>query len=182
MATGDVFFRDVKPIESPRGSIVPPGCTTEEVDGEQILRISAGVTEIATPIIFPTFSIVIESPRLAIDGDTIQDAALYAVSVRAPDTDLSAVRELEVTGLMQVRSVRGRTVRAGRIEARRVEADLSVRATEAVVAKQVSVKDGSIRTPKLVSGDVTADNQAVQTVSWDAAAAAGEVPDWLRSP
>lgn len=179
MATGDVFFQDVKPTESPRGSVVPPGCRTEEVNGEQILRIPINVTEVETPIIFPSFTIVIESTKLSISGDAIVDAALYAAAVRAPNTDLTADRELEVTGLMQVHSVHGRIVRGGRIEALRIDADLSVRATETLVAKQVNVLDGSIRTPKLVTSDFSGDNQAIQTFSWNAAA--DEVPDWLQN-
>ena len=177
---GDVFYQETKPTQSPRGAIVPPGCSVEEVDGRQILRVPAAVTHIETAIIFPGFTLLIEGPELQVAGETIADAAIYVESVEAPATALAAVKEIETTDLLQARSVRGHTVRAGRIEALYVEAELSVRATEAVIAKRVVVHHGAVRTPLLVGDEISGENAARETLNWSQGLAAGSLPDWLQ--
>ena len=49
--TGDVFYQEIKSLDSPRGSIVPNGARTEEVNGESVLTIPAETTHVETPII-----------------------------------------------------------------------------------------------------------------------------------
>ncbi len=61
--TGDVFYREVKPTRSPRGSIMPPGCGVEELDGRQMLRIPAYVTTVDTPVVVLGFTIVADRRR-----------------------------------------------------------------------------------------------------------------------
>ena len=75
--TGDVFYQEIKSVDSPRGSIVPEGATTEEIDGQNILRIPATTTRVDAPIIFPGFRIIVEGDQLHVSGDTIVDAAIY---------------------------------------------------------------------------------------------------------
>ena len=178
--TGDVFYREVKPARSPRGSIVPPGCQAEEVDGRQVLRIPADVTNVETPIIFPGFTIVIEGDALTVEGPTIVDAAIAGEGLEAPQTTLNTSKEVEVLGLLRVGSVRARIVRGARIESRDIDADVSVRAEEAIVANRVAVRNGAVRAPQLIAADVAGENAADSHVAWSDALAQGLVPEWLR--
>lgn len=178
--TGDVFYQEVKPARSPRGSIVPPGCHVETVDGRQELRIPADVTHVETPIVFPGFTVVIEGDELNIDGPTIVDAALAAEGLEAPNTTLTTPKEVEVIGLLRVKSVRARIVRGARIESDAIDAGVSTRAEEAIVARNVTVRDGAIRAPQLVASSVSGENTAESHVAWDDALAQGLVPEWLR--
>ena len=57
--TGDVFYQEIKSVDSPRGSIAPEGATTEEIDGQSVLRIPAATTHVDTAIIFPGFRIIV---------------------------------------------------------------------------------------------------------------------------
>ena len=166
--TGDVFYREVKPTRSPRGSIVPPGCQVEEVDGRQVLRIPADVTNVETPIIFPGFTVVVEGDALTVDGPD------------APHTTLTTSKEVEVIGPLRVGSVRARIVRGARIEAHDIDADVSVRAEEAIVARRVKVRDGTVRAPQLIAADVSGENAAESHLAWSDALAQGLVPEWLR--
>ena len=178
--TGDVFYREVKPTRSPRGSIVPPGCQVEEVDGRQVLRIPADVTNVETPIIFPGFTVVVEGDALTVDGPTIVDAAIAGDGLDAPHTTLTTSKEVEVIGPLRVGSVRARIVRGARIEAHDIDADVSVRAEEAIVARRVKVRDGTVRAPQLIAADVSGENAAESHVAWSDAVAQGLVPEWLR--
>lgn len=178
--TGDVFYQEIKSVGSPRGSIVPEGATTEEVNGESVLRIPASTTHVDTPIIFPGFRIIVEGDELHVSGDTIVDAAIYGETLEAPGAVVSSDKEIEVVGLMQAVSVSGKTVRADRIEAGRVEAVLNVRATGAVVARSIVITDGGLRAPLLVTESLDGDDLADASSSWDDGIAAGEVPDWLQ--
>ena len=177
---GDVFYRDVKAVATPRGSIVPEGAVAEEVDGRQILRIPAAVTEIATPVIFPGFTVVIETESLTIAGDAIEDAALFADNVQALGTDLRAEKQIEVTGTFQARSVRAMTVRGARIEAVQVESDIAVRATDIVVIKELVIHAGGLRAPRLVNQTFDGENNAGETVDWEDGIKVGDVPEWLQ--
>ena len=178
--TGDVFYREVKPARSPRGSVVPPGCQVETVDGRQVLRIPADVTSVETPIIFPGFTIVIEGTELNVEGPTIVDAAVAGEGLEAPHTALTTSKEVEVIGLLRVKSVRARIVRGARIEAEDIDAGVSTRAEEAIVARRVTVRDGTVRAPQLIAADVSGENAAESHVAWDDALAQGLVPEWLR--
>ena len=86
----DVFYKELKEVDSPRGSIVPEGATTEEVEGEPVLRIPETTISIDTPIIFPGFRIIIEGSKLDISGETIVDAAIYGRTLVAINTVISA--------------------------------------------------------------------------------------------
>ncbi len=178
--TGDVFYREVKSARSPRGSIVPPGCRVETVDGRQELRIPADVTQVETPIVFPGFTVVVEGDELNVDGPTIVDAALAAEGLEAPNTVLTSQKEVEVIGLLRVKSVRARIIRGARIEAQAIDAGVSTRAEEAIVARRVTVRDGTVRTPQLIADDVGGENAAESHVGWDDALAQGLVPEWLH--
>lgn len=178
--TGDVFYREVKSARSPRGSIVPPGCHLETVDGRQELRIPADVIHVETPIVFPGFTVVVEGAELNIDGPAIVDAALAAEGLEAPNTVLTSEKEVEVIGLLRVKSVRARIVRGARIEAQAIDAGVSTRAEEAIVARSVTVRDGAVRAPQLIAADVSGDNATESHVGWDDALAQGLVPEWLR--
>jgi hypothetical protein len=178
---GDVFYRDVKAATTPRGSIVPAGAVAEEVDGRQILRIPAGVTEIATPIIFPGFTVVIEAESLTIAGDAIEDAALFADNVQALGTDLRAAKQIEVTDTFQARSVRAMTVRGARIEAVRLESDMAVRATEIAVIKELVIHSAGLRAPRLVNQEFDGENNAGETLDWADGIKRGDVPEWLQA-
>ncbi|MDE2901670.1 MAG: hypothetical protein OXP73_01435 [Chloroflexota bacterium] len=179
--TGDVFYQEIKSVGSPRGSIVPPGATTEEVNGQTVLRIPAATTRVDTPIIFPGFRIIVEGDQLHVSGDTIVDAAIYGETLEAQGATVSSDKEIEVVGLMQAVSVSGKTVRADRIEAGRVQAVLNIRATGAVIARSVVVTDGGLRAPLLVTESLDGENLADASRSWDDGIAAGDVPDWLQS-
>ena len=178
--TGDVFYREVKAARSPRGSIVPPGCHLETVDGRQELRIPADVTHVETPIVFPGFTVVVEGAELNIDGPAIVDAALAAEGLEAPNTVLTSEKEVEVIGLLRVKSVRARIVRGARIEAQAIDAGVSMRAGETIVARNVTVRDGAVRAPQLIAADVSGENAAESHVGWDDALSQGLVPEWLR--
>ncbi len=178
--TGDVFYREVKTVDSPRGSIAPQGATTEEIDGHNVLRIPATTTHVDTPIIFPGFRIIVEGDQLHVSGDTIVDAAIYGETLEAQGAVVSSDKEIEVVGLMQAVSVSGKTVRADRIEARRVEAVLNVRATGAVIAKTIAITDGGIRAPLLVTETLEGEDLADTSRTWADGTAAGDVPAWLQ--
>ncbi len=177
--TGDVFFQEVKPVTSPRGSIEPPGSIVEQVDGEPVLRIPPEVTRVETPIIYPNFTVVVEGDELEIDGPTIVDAALNCRILRAGQANVHASKDIEVTELIQARRVKGRVIRSARIEAGAVEADLSLVGTESVVAARVTINSGTVRTPVLVTDEMNGDSAAVKTHSWADGATQGLVPDWL---
>lgn len=177
---GDVFYQDIKSVDSPRGSVVPEGATTEEIDGQNILRIPAETTHVDTPIIFPGFRIIVEGDELHVSGDTIVDAAIYGETLEAQGAVVSSDKEIEVVGLMQAVSVSGKTVRADRIEAGRVQAVLNVRATGAVVARTVVITDGGVRAPLLVTETLEGENLADTSKTWSDAITAGDVPDWLQ--
>jgi len=177
---GDVFYQDIKSVDSPRGSVVPEGATTEEIDGQNILRIPAETTHVDTPIIFPGFRIIVEGDELHVSGDTIVDAAIYGETLEAQGAVVSSDKEIEVVGLMQAVSVSGKTVRADRIEAERVQAVLNVRATGAVVARTVVITDGGVRAPLLVTETLEGENLADTSKTWSDAITAGDVPDWLQ--
>ena len=81
---------------------------------------------------------------------------------------------------MQAVGVRGKNVRADRIEAGRVEAVLNVRATGAVVARSVVVSDGGVRAPLLVTESLQGEDLADVSKSWSDGIAAGDVPEWLQ--
>ncbi|MCY3895564.1 MAG: hypothetical protein OXG17_03730 [Chloroflexi bacterium] len=179
--TGDVFYQEIKSVGSPRGSIVPEGATTEEIDGQNVLRIPADTTNVDTPIIFPGFRIIVEGDELQVSGDTIVDAAIYGETLEARNAVVSSDKEIEVVGLMQAVQVSGKTVRADRIEAGRVQAVLNVRATGAVVARSLVITDGGIRAPLLVTESLEGEDLADASKSWDEGIAAGDVPDWLQS-
>ena len=179
--TGDVFYQEIKSVGSPRGSIVPPGATTEEINGQTVLRIPAATTRVDTPIIFPGFRIIVEGDQLHVSGDTIVDAAIYGETLEAKGATVSSDKEIEVVGLMQAVSVSGKTVRADRIEAGRVQAVLNIRATGAVIARSVVVTDGGLRAPLLVTESLDGEDLADASRSWDDGIAAGDVPDWLQS-
>ena len=179
--TGDVFYQEIKSVDSPRGSIVPEGATTEEIDGHNILRIPAATTQVDTPIIFPGFRIIVEGDQLHVSGDTIVDAAIYGETLEAQNAVVSSDKEIEVVGLMQAVQVSGKTVRADRIEAGRVQAVLNVRATGAVVARSLVITDGGIRAPLLVTESLEGEDLADESKSWDDGIAAGDVPVWLQS-
>ena len=178
--TGDVFYQDIKSVDSPRGSVVPEGATTEEIGGQNILRIPAATTRVDTPIIFPGFRIIVEGDRLHVSGDTIVDAAIYGETLEAQGAVVSSDKEIEVVGLMQAVSVTGKTVRADRIEAERVQAVLNVRATGAVIAKSIVITDGGLRAPLLVTQTLDGEDLADTSKSWADAITAGDVPTWLQ--
>jgi hypothetical protein len=177
--TGDVFYREVKPTRSPRGSIVPPGCEVKEIDGRQILHIPADVAKIDTPIVFPGFIVIIEAPSLTIEGPTIVDAALAAEGLEASGTAITTSKEVEVIGLLQARSVRARIVRGERIEAQEIDADVSVCATGTIVARSVTVRDGAIRASQLIAGAVSGEKAAADSIDWSDGMTRGLVPEWL---
>ena len=81
---------------------------------------------------------------------------------------------------MQAISVSGKTVRADRIEAHRVQAVLNVRATGAVVAKSLVINDGGVRAPLLVTETFEGEDLADTSKSWDDGITAGDVPTWLQ--
>lgn len=178
--TGDVFYQEIKSVGSPRGSIVPEGATTEEVDGQNVLRIPASTTRVDSPIIFPGFRIIVEGDELHVSGNTIVDAAIYGETLEARGATVSSDKEIEVVGLMQAVGVRGKNVRADRIEAGRVDAVLNVRATAAVVARSIVVSDGGVRSPLLVTESLDGENLADISRTWTDGIAAGDVPDWLQ--
>ena len=178
--TGDVFYQEVKSVGSPRGSVVPDGAVTEEVDGQSVLRIPAATTRVDAPIIFPGFRIIVEGDELHVSGETIVDAAIYGETLEAQGAVVSSDKEIEVVGLMQAVHVCGKNVRADRIEAGRVEAVLNVRATGAVVARSVVVSDGGVRAPLLVTESLQGEDLADVSKSWSDGIAAGDVPEWLQ--
>lgn len=178
--TGDVFYQDIKSVDSPRGSVVPEGATTEEIDGQNILRIPAETTRVDAPIIFPGFRIIVEGDQLHVSGDTIVDAAIYGESLEAQGAVVSSDKEIEVVGLMQAVSVTGKTVRADRIEAERVQAVLNIRATGAVVAKSIVITAGGLRAPLLVTQSLDGENLADTSKTWHDGITAGDVPTWLQ--
>ena len=178
--TGDVFYQEAKSVGSPRGSVIPDGAVTEEVDGQSVLRIPAATTRVDTPIIFPGFRIIVEGDELHVSGETIVDAAIYGETLEAQGAVVSSDKEIEVVGLMQAVGVRGKNVRADRIEAGRVEAVLNVRATGAVVARSVVVSDGGVRAPLLVTESLRGEDLADVSKSWSDGIAAGDVPEWLQ--
>ena len=178
--TGDVFYQEIKSVDSPRGSIAPEGATTEEIDGQSVLRIPAATTHVDTAIIFPGFRIIVEGDELHVSGDTIVDAAIYGETLEAQGAVVSSDKEIEVVGLMQAIGVRGKNVRADRIEAGRVEAVLNVRATGAVIARSIVVSDGGVRAPLLVTESLEGEDLAVTSKTWADGIAAGDVPDWLQ--
>ena len=178
--TGDVFYQEIKSVGSPRGSIVPEGATTEEIDGQTVLRIPATTTHVDSPIIFPGFRIIVEGEELHVSGDTIVDAAIYGETLEAQGAVVSSDKEIEVVGLMQAVSVSGKTVRADRIEAERVQAVLNVRATGAVIAKSIVIADGGLRAPLLVTETLDGEDLADTSRSWDDGITAGDVPGWLQ--
>ena len=178
--TGDVFYQEIKSVGSPRGSIVPDGATTEEIDGRNVLRIPAATTRVDTPIIFPGFHIIVEGDELHVSGETIVDAAIYGETLEAQGAVVSSDKEIEVVGLMQAVAVSGKTVRADRIEAGRVEAVLNVRATGAVVARSIVITDGGVRAPLLVTESLQGEDLAVASKTWADGIAAGDVPEWLQ--
>ena len=175
--TGDVSDGDVK---SPRGSIVPPGCTLEEIDGRQVLRIPSNVTRVDTPIIFPGFTVVIEAPLFTVDGPSIVNASIASEAIEATESHILTSKEIEVIGLLQAQSVRARIVRGARIEAREIEADVSVRAAESIVVRRVSVRDGAVRAPRVISEELHGENAADESFQWSDAVERGLVPEWLR--
>ena len=81
---------------------------------------------------------------------------------------------------MQAVGVRGKTVRADRIEAGRVEANLNVRGANAVIARSIVVSNGGVRSPLLVTESLEGDDLADASKSWTDGVAAGDVPDWLQ--
>ncbi|MCY3747974.1 MAG: hypothetical protein OXG64_01655 [Chloroflexi bacterium] len=178
--TGDVFYQEIKPVGSPRGSIVPDGATTEEINGQNVLRIPAATTSVDTPIIFPGFRIIVEGAELHVSGETIVDAAIYGETLEAQGAVVSSDKEIEVVGLMQAVGISGKTVRADRIEAGRVEAALNVRATGAVVVRSILVSDGGVRSPVLVTKSLQGEDLADTTKTWAEGIAAGDVPEWLQ--
>ncbi|MDE2868898.1 MAG: hypothetical protein OXR64_15320 [Chloroflexota bacterium] len=178
--TGDVFYQEIKSVDSPRGSVVPEGATTEEIDGQNILRIPAATTRVDTPIIFPGFRIIVEGDQLHVSGDTIVDAAIYGETLEAQNAVVTSDKEIEVVGLMQAVQVSGKTVRADRIEAERVQAVLNIRATGAVIAKSIIITDGGIRAPLLVTQSLDGEDLADSSKTWTDGIAAGDVPDWLQ--
>ena len=178
--TGDVFYQDIRSVGSPRGSIVPEGATTEEVNGKSVLRIPAATTHVDTPIIFPGFRIIVEGDELHVSGDAIVDAAIYGETLEAQGAVVSSDKEIEVAGLMQAVGVRGKTVRADRIEAGRVEANLNVRGANAVIARSIVISSGGVRSPLLVTESLEGDDLADVSKSWTDGIAAGDVPDWLQ--
>lgn len=178
--TGDVFYQEIKSVDSPRGSIVPEGATTEEIDGQNVLRIPAATIRVDTPIIFPGFRIIVEGDQLHVSGDAIVDAAIYGETLEAQGAVVSSDKEIEVVGLMQAVQVSGKTVRADRIEARRVRAVLNIRATGAVIAKSITVTDGGLRAPLLVTETLEGENLADTSKTWSDAITAGDVPTWLQ--
>ena len=96
--TGDVFYQEIKSVDSPRGSIAPEGATTEEIDGQSVLRIPAATTHVDTAIIFPGFRIIVEGDELHVSGDTIVDAAIYGETLEAQGAVVSSDKEIEVVG------------------------------------------------------------------------------------
>ncbi|MCY4111050.1 MAG: hypothetical protein OXF96_03795, partial [Chloroflexi bacterium] len=103
-----------------------------------------------------------------------------AEGLEAPNTTLTTPKEVEVIGLLRVKSVRARIVRGARIEAHDIDAGVSTRAAEAIVARNVTVRDGAIRAPQLIAANVSGENAADSHVAWDDALAQGLVPEWLR--
>jgi len=178
--TGDVFYQDIKSVDSPRGSVVPEGATTEAINGQSVLRIPAATTRVDTPIIFPGFRIIVEGDQLHVSGDTIVDAAIYGETLEAQGAVVSSDKEIEVVGLMQAVRVTGKTVRADRIEAGRVEAVLNIRATGAVIARSIVVTDGGLRAPLLVTESLDGEDLADTSKTWHDGITAGDVPDWLQ--
>ena len=178
--TGDVFYQEIKSVDSPRGSIVPEGATTEEINGQNVLRIPATTTRVDTPIIFPGFRIIVEGDQLHVSGDTIVDAAIYGETLEAQNALVTSDKEIEVVGLMQAVQVSGKTVRADRIEAERVQAVLNIRATGAVIAKSIIITDGGLRAPLLVTQSLDGEDLADRSKTWTDGIAAGDVPDWLQ--
>ncbi len=176
---GDVFFQDVKPADSPRGSIEPPGSTVEQVDGELTLRLPPEMTRVETPIIYPNFTVVVEGDELEIDGPTIVDAALNCRILRAGQANVRASKDIEVTELIQARQVKGRVIRSARIEAGAIEAELSIVGTAAVVTGRATINNGTLRTPVLVTDEMNGDSAALVTHTWADGASQGLVPDWL---
>lgn len=178
--TGDVFYQEIKSVDSPRGSIVPDGATTEEIDGQNILRIPAATTNVDTAIIFPGFRIIVEGDQLHVSGDTIVDAAIYGETLEAQNAVVTSDKEIEVVGLMQAVQVSGKTVRADRIEAERVQAVFNIRATGAVIAKSIIITDGGLRAPLLVTQSLDGEDLADSSKTWTDGIAAGDVPNWLQ--
>ncbi|MBM4435954.1 MAG: hypothetical protein FJ029_01700 [Actinobacteria bacterium] len=178
---GDVFYKEIKPVVAPRGAIVPPGCVVEKAGTAAILRVPAGITHIATPLIFAAFTLVIEGPELTVDGPAIVDAAINVRNLDAPNTILRLPRQIEVIDLLRVRDVRALMVRAGRIEARTVEAERSVRARADLIARTVRVHHGALRAARLIAEASQGENRAGATIPWAVALTQGLVPDWLRT-
>lgn len=177
----DVFYKEIKAVESPRGSIVPEGAITEEIDGEPVLRIPETTTNVDTPIIFPEFRIIVEGSKLHVAGETIVDAAIYGRTLEAMNAVVSAEKEIEVTEILQAAHVRGKTVRAERIEAKCVEADLNVCGTKSVIAQSITVEDGGVRTPILITDQLDGEDLAVDSKDWDSSITNGDVPQWLHA-
>ncbi len=177
---GDVFYQEIKSVDSPRGSIVPDGAVTEEIDGDNVLRIPADTTRVETPIIFPGFRILVEGTELTVAGATIVDAAIYGRTIEARRAVIASDKEIEAEELLQAAGVRGKTVRAARIEAGRVEAVLNVRGAQAVVARSIAVSNGGVRTPLLVTESLDGEDLADASKSWAGGASDGDVPAWLR--
>lgn len=178
--TGDVFYQEIKSVGSPRGSIAPEGAVTEEINGQNVLRIPATTTRVDTPIIFPGFRIIVEGDELHVSGDAIVDAAIYGETLEAQGAVVSSDKEIEVVGLMQAIGVSGKTVRADRIEAGRVEAGLNIRATGAVIARSIVIADGGLRAPLLVTESLDGEDLADSSKTWTDGIADGDVPDWLQ--
>lgn len=178
--TGDVFYQETKSLDSPRGSIVPNGARTEEVNGESVLTMPAETTHVETPIIFPDFRIVVEGSELHVAGEGIEDAAIYGRTLEARQAVISADKEIEVTGEIQATGITGKTVRAEKISAGHIEAVLNVRATESVIARSITVTDGGVRAPLLITTSLKGEDFSTSSKSWASGVAEGDVPSWLH--
>lgn len=178
--TGDVFYQEIKSLESPRGSIVPNGARTEEINGENVLTIPAEITHVETPIIFPDFRIVVEGSELHVAGPGIEDAAIYGRTLEARQASVSAEKEIEVTGEIQATRIRGKTVRAEKISAGDLEAVLNVRATRSVIARTITVTEGGVRAPLLITNSLQGENLSTTSKTWTSGIADGDVPSWLQ--
>ncbi len=63
--------------------------------------------------------------------------------------------------------MRARIVRGERIEAQEIDADVSLRASDTIVARSVNVRDEAIRAVQLIAQEIGGENAAVESVDWD---------------
>jgi uncharacterized 2Fe-2S/4Fe-4S cluster protein (DUF4445 family) len=93
---------------------------------------------------------------------------------------ISAEKEIEVTGEIQATGITGKTVRAEKISAGHIKAVLNVRATESVIARSITITDGGVRAPLLITTSLKGEDFSESSKSWASGVAEGDVPSWLH--